>query len=407
MTNKSPLTKDKILKLLRKDIKLKLGSELIDLEKSLNRFLAKDLVSKLYLPPFNNSAVDGYALLKSDLNSNSDILINNRRIVAGDKQNIYLKKNTVSRIFTGAKMPLNSKTVVMQENVKLFSNKLRINKLPKYGENCRLKGEDIKKGQKILEKGEKIKVNNINLIAAIGKKKIIVNKKIKIGYYTSGNELQKPTENLQGSEINNSNFYSLHALLNQPYIKQKYLGNLKDDKKLVIRSLIKNTKKFDIIITTGGASVGEEDHLIDAVNKIGKVYFWKTAIKPGRPLAIGKINKTIIICLPGNPVSVHLLYGMLIKPLIEYLCSGKLNLPKSTKVKVNFSMKKKNKRLEWLRVMVQKNKNELIVNKFPKQGSGMISSIAYSDGIIEIPEKVSFISKGEYYSFYSYEDIFD
>ncbi len=407
MTNKNPLTKDKILKLLKKDIKLKLGSELIDLEKSLNRFLAKDLVSKLYLPPFNNSAVDGYALLKSDLNSNSDILINNRRIVAGDKQNIYLKKNTVSRIFTGAKMPLNSKTVVMQENVKLFKNKLKINKLPKYGENCRLKGEDIKKGQKILEKGEKIKVNNINLIAAIGKKKIIVNKKIKIGYYTSGNELQKPTENLKGSEINNSNFYSLHALLNQAYIKQKFLGNLKDNKKLVISSLLKNTKKFDIIITTGGASVGEEDHLIDAVNQIGKVYFWKTAIKPGRPLAIGKINKTIIICLPGNPVSVHLLYGMLIKPLIEYICSGKLNLPKSTKVKVNFSMKKKNKRLEWLRVMVQKNKDEVIVNKFPKQGSGMISSIAYSDGIIEIPEKVSFISKGEYYSFYSYEDIFD
>ena len=407
MTNKNPLTKDKILKLLRKGIKLKLGTELIALEKSLNRFLAKDLVSKLYLPPFNNSAVDGYALLKSNLNNNSNILINNKRIVAGDIQNIYLKKNTVSRIFTGAKMPLNSKTVVMQENVKLFNNKLKINKLPKYGENCRLKGEDIKKGQKILEKGEKIKVNNINLIAAIGKKKIIVNKKIKIGYYTSGNELQKPTENLKGSEINNSNFYSLHALLNQAYIKQKFLGNLKDNKKLVISSLLKNTKKFDIIITTGGASVGEEDHLIDAVNQIGKVYFWKTAIKPGRPLAIGKINKTIIICLPGNPVSVHLLYGMLIKPLIEYICSGKLNLPKSTKVKVNFSMKKKNKRLEWLRVMVQKNKDELIVNKFPKQGSGMISSIAYSDGIIEIPEKVSFISKGEYYPFYFYKDIFD
>ena len=406
MTNKNPLTKDKILKLLKKDIKLKLGSELIALEKSLNRFLAKDLVSKLYLPPFNNSAVDGYALLKSNLNNNSNILINNKRIVAGDKQNIYLKNNTVSRIFTGAKMPLNSKTVVMQENVKLFNNKLKVNKLPKYGENCRLKGEDIKKGQKILEKGEKIKVNNINLIAAIGKKKIIVNKKIKIGYYTSGNELQKPTENLQGSRINNSNFYSLHALLNQSYIKQKYLGNLKDNKKLVISGLLKNTKKFDIIITTGGASVGEEDYLIDAINQIGKVYFWKTAIKPGRPLAIGKINKTIIICLPGNPVSVHLLYGMLIKPLIEYICSGKLNLPKSTKVKVNFSMKKKNKRLEWLRVMVKKNKDGLFVKKFPKQGSGMISSIAYADGIIEIPEKVSFISKGEYYSFYSYEDIF-
>jgi Molybdopterin biosynthesis enzyme len=236
------------------------------------------LVSKLFLPPFINSAVDGFALLKSILNNNSNILINNKRIVAGDKQNIYLKKNTVSRIFTGAKMPLNSKTVVMQENVKLFNNKLKINKLPKYGENFLLKGEDIKKVQKILEKGEKIKVNNINLIAAIGKKKIIVNKKIKIGYYTSGNELQKPTENLKGSEINNSNFYSLHALLNQAYIKQKFLGNLKDNKKLVISRLLKNTKKFDIIITTRGASVGEEDPLIDALYKGAKVYFWFAAI---------------------------------------------------------------------------------------------------------------------------------
>jgi molybdopterin molybdotransferase len=279
--------------------------------------------------------------------------------------------------------------------------------MPLYGENCRLAGEDIKKGQKILSNGDKINTTNVNLIAAIGKKNIFVKKKIKIGFFTSGNELRWPNEKLRGSEINNSNYFSLKALLKKPYIDNKYLGVLKDNEISISKSLLQNVNKYDVIITTGGASVGEEDHLINIINRLGKVFFWKAAIKPGRPLAVGKIKNTIIICLPGNPVSVHLLYGMIVKPFVEYLCSGKFLVPEGILAKTDFMMRKKNKRLEWLRVNINKKKKDLIVSKYHKQGSGMISSMVFSDGILEIPEEVNLILKNQFFAYYSFKNLFD
>ncbi len=405
--NNLPLTKSSIFKLLKKISPLNLGKEKILLEKTMERFLHQDIISKINLPPFNNSAVDGYALVKDNINNKKLNLTFKQRLVAGDEGSYILKKDFTARIFTGAKMPLNSKTVVMQENVTVVKNNIIINKMPKYGENCRLAGEDIFKGQKIMVSGNKINSTNINLIAAIGKKNIFVKKKINIGFYTSGDELTKPTENLKGSQINNSNYYSLKVLLDKPFIKSKYLGVLKDKKKIVKESLFKNIKKYNVIITTGGASVGEEDHLIQCIKEMGSIYFWKAAIKPGRPLAIGKIKQTLIICLPGNPVSVHLLYGMIIKPFLEYLCSGKLLIPKGILARADFSMKKKNKRLEWLRVKIIKNKKNLIVNKYKKQGSGMISSMVFADGIIEIPENIRLIKKNDYFEFFSFENLFN
>jgi molybdopterin molybdotransferase len=405
--NKKPLKKKLIFDLLKKIKKINLKEERINLVNSNGRFLSEDLISKINLPPFNNSAVDGYALLKSDILKKNKSLTIKMRLAAGDIGQNILKKGEVARIFTGAQMPTNSKTVVMQENVKASEYKIKINKIPFLGENCRLAGEDVSKGKKILSIGNKIDSTNINLIAAIGKNTILVKKKIKIAFYTSGNELREPTEKLKYSQINNSNYYSLNTLLSKPYILKKYLGVLKDNEKAIEKSLLQNFNKFNIIITTGGASVGEEDHLVKAILRLGKIYFWKTAIKPGRPLAIGKIKNTIVVCLPGNPVSVHLLYGMIIHPFIEYLCSGKLIMPKSIVVKTDFTMKKKNKRLEWLRVVLKRKKNEFIVSKYHKQGSGIISSIAFSDGIIEIPEEVNLISSNDSFNFYSFKSLFD
>ena len=404
--NKKPLTKFSIFNLLKTIKRFNLGNEKILLERSVNRFLNKNIKSQINLPPFNNSAVDGYALYKSDIINNKKILTIRQRIEAGQILSGKIKKGEVARIFTGAKMPLNSLTVIMQENVKLENKKIYIIKMPSYGENCRLLGEDIKKGKKIFSKGTKINSTNINLIAAIGKQNVDVKKKIKIGFYTSGNELRSPTENLKGSEINNSNYYSLKALLNLSYVQTRYLGILRDEERFITKSILSNVNKYNVIITTGGASVGEEDHLIKIIKKIGKVFFWKAAIKPGRPLAIGKINNTIIICLPGNPVSVHLLYGMIIKPFLEYLCGADLIFPTGVEAKTNFVMKKKNQRLEWLRVNLIKNNRELIVSKYKKQGSGMISSMVYADGIIEIPENISLVSKGDSFTFYSFKSLF-
>ena len=174
----------------------------------------------------------------------------------------------------------------------------------------------------------------------------------------------------------------------------------------ICRSLI-TIDKFDVIITTGGASVGEEDHLINILKKIGKLIFWKIAIKPGRPLAFGFIKNKPIICLPGNPVSVFLLYAMLIKPFLYKLASNKWKKQNSIPAKINFRMKKKTARMEWLRVIIDKNiQNELVVKKYPKQGSGIISSIAFSDGIIEIPEYKSELKKGDIFDFYPSDFLF-
>ena len=403
--NKKPFFLSQIINFIKKRSTIISKTEKIDLLSALDRILAENIYSKIDLPPFKNSAVDGYALLKEDLNSKHKNIGKNR-LAAGDKEIQKIKHGEVVRIFTGARMPSNTNTIVMQENTKIIDGKLCLIKIPSYGDNCRHKGEDISKGSLVLKKGSKINIKNLNLIAAIGYNKVKVYHKIRVGFYTSGNELVKPTTNLKNSKINNSNYYLLNSLLDKNYINKKYLGNLPDNAIKIKNRLLSQVSKFNIIITTGGASVGDEDHLIDTLKKNGEIFFWRAAIKPGRPIAIGKIKKTYVICLPGNPVSVQLLYAFVVKPLILKLIGSSVTKITPEKIKTNFSMIKKTKRLEWLRVTKKLINNEYVIAKHPKQGSGMISSISYSDGVVEIPEDVSFINKGDVFDYYDFDKLF-
>jgi len=403
--NKKPLYLKQILNFINKLPILIKKTEIINLVKAEDKILAENIYSKIDLPPFKNSAVDGYAIFKNDLN-NVHKKIPRKRIAAGDNKEVKIKKGEAIRIFTGAKMPSNSNTVVMQENTKIIKDKLMLLKIPNYGDNCRHKGEDISKGKLVLKKGSKIDVKNLNLIAAIGYNKVKVYSNIKVGFFTSGNELVKPTTKLNKSKINNSNYFLFNSLLNKNYITKKFLGNLPDNAQKVRHNLLNNISKFNIIITAGGASVGDEDHLVKTLESNGKLFFWRAAIKPGRPLAIGKIKNTYIVCLPGNPVSVQLLYAFVVKPLILKLLGAQLLKISSEKLKTNFAMIKKTKRLEWLRVSKKLIKNEYVIIKHPKQGSGMISSISYSDGIVEIPEQVSLIKKGDTFDYYDFDKLF-
>jgi len=403
--NKKPLYLNQIFKFIKKCPSIISKTEKIDLLNSVDKILAENIFSKIDLPPFKNSAVDGYALLKEDLN-NKRKTISRNRLAAGDKETQKAKHGEVIRIFTGARMPLNANTIVMQENAKIIDGRLCLIKIPSYGDNCRHKGEDISKGSLVLKKGSKINIKNLNLIAAIGYNKVKVYHKIRVGFYTSGNELVEPTTHLKNSTINNSNYYLLNSLLDKNYINKKYLGNLPDNAMKIKNKLLSQVSKFDIIITTGGASVGDEDHLIDTLKKNGEIFFWRAAIKPGRPIAIGKIKKTYVICLPGNPVSVQLLYAFVVKSLILKLIGSSLTIVIPEKIKTNFSMIKKTKRLEWLRVTKKLINNEYVISKHPKQGSGMISSISYSDGVVEIPEDVSCINKGDIFDYYDFDKLF-
>ena len=403
--NTKPLYLKQILNFIKKRTSVINKIEVINLLDAEDKILAENIYSKINLPPFKNSAVDGYALLKKDLNKTPK-KINQNRVAAGDTTSHKIKEGEVIRIFTGAKMPSNSDTVVMQENTEISDNKLSLLKVPVYGDNCRHKGEDIYKGSLVLKKGTKIDTKNLNLIAAIGYSKIKVYAKIKIGFYTSGNELVKPTTKLKNSKINNSNFYLLNSLLNKNYITKKFLGNLPDNANKIKKNLLKEVSKYNMIITTGGASVGDEDHLIDTLKNNGEIFFWRAAIKPGRPIAIGKIKKTYIVCLPGNPVSVQLLFAFVVKSLIYRLIGSLNNNVQPEKIATNFSMIKKTKRLEWLRVSKKLIKDKYVLLKHPKQGSGMITSISYSDGVVEIPEEVSFINKGDVFDYYDFDKLF-
>ena len=403
--NKKPLYFRQILNFIKRCPSEINKTEIINLQDAEDKILAENIYSKINLPPFKNSAVDGYALLKKDLNKTPK-KINQNRVAAGDTTSHKIKEGEVIRIFTGAKMPSNSDTVVMQENTEISDNKLFLLKVPVYGDNCRHTGEDIQKGSLVLKKGTKIDNKNLNLIAAIGYSKIKVYVKIKIGFYTSGNELVKPTTKLKNSKINNSNFYLLNSLLNKNYITKKFLGNLPDNANKIKKNILKEVSKYNMIITTGGASVGDEDHLIDTLKNNGEIFFWRAAIKPGRPIAIGKIKKTYIVCLPGNPVSVQLLFVFVVKPLIYKLIGSLINNVQPEKIATNFSMIKKTKRLEWLRVSKQLIKDKYVLLKHPKQGSGMITSISYSDGVVEIPEDVSVINKGDVFDYYDFDKLF-
>ena len=403
--NKKPFYLKQILNFINRRSSVINKKEIVNLLDAEDKILAENIYSKISLPPFKNSAVDGYALLKQDLNKTPKN-INNIRVAAGDTANHKIKGGEVIRIFTGAKMPSNSTTVVMQENTEIIDNKLFLIKIPIYGDNCRHKGEDISKGSLVLKKGTKIDTKNLNLIAAIGYSKIKVYVKIKIGFYTSGNELVEPTTKLKNSKINNSNYYLLNSLLNKNYITKNFLGNLPDNADKIKKKLLNEVSKYNMIITTGGASVGDEDHLIDTLKNNGEVFFWRAAIKPGRPIAIGKIKKTYIVCLPGNPVSVELLYAFVVKPLIFKLIGSLINNIKPEKVATNFSMIKKTRRLEWLRVSKKLIKDKYVLLKHPKQGSGMITSISYSDGVVEIPENVNLIKKGDIFDYYDFDKLF-
>jgi len=404
--NNKPLTKKEVVKIFKSIEKLRKSIVNIDIENSNKRILAEDIISSINVPPFKNSAVDGYAIMNSDINYNGKFRII-EKVLAGDSKDIRIKSGEAIRVFTGARLPENADTIVMQENALEENSYVTFLKNPKKNENCRLAGEDIMKNQLVFKKGTIIELNNQSILASIGLNKIKIFKKLSIGFFTSGNELKNPTKKLFGSHIYNSNRYALFSLISQSGFDATYIGTLKDNFEYIESSIIKAIKNFDIIITAGGASVGDEDHLVKIINKIGKLIFWKVAIKPGRPISFGFIKQKPIICLPGNPVSVFLLFSMLIKPFLYQLSGAKWNEPKSVPAKINFSMKKKTARMEWLRVIIDKKvSNELVVSKYPKQGSGIISSIAFSDGIIEIPENQTELKPGDVFKFYSVDSLF-
>ena len=393
--------------ILEKRIKCIKETQKIKLDQALGRILSKDIISKINVPPFNNSAVDGYAFKYSDLNKKNETTLKLvGRITAGQNFNKKIKTGEIARIFTGAKVPEGADTVIMQEDCNDTDNQIVLKPGIFKEANIRKKGEDIKYGKKILLKGSKLKAQDIGLIASIGIKEIHVFEKLTVGIFTTGNELYEPGTKTSNSGIYDSNRYCLKNLLKTINCSVKDYGIKKDNEKLIKNTLKKISKECDLIITTGGMSVGEEDYVRKVIEKNGSLNFWNIAIKPGRPVALGNIFKKSFIGLPGNPVSVMITFLKIALPTINKLSGFSSPKEKNFIVTTDFNFKKKSGRKEFLRVTISKNLNgQIKIKNYPKSGSGVFTSMVETDGLIELPEKLTYLKKGTKIRFVPYSEI--
>lgn len=401
------MTTHEALDQINNQTKIIVDVEDLALEKTIGRILAKDVVSSRAVPGHDNSAVDGFAVCFDDLSKNKDTRLPiSGRIIAGHP----LKKETVSgtayRIFTGAPMPKGTDTVLMQEDCQKEGSIVTIPSGIKKGANRRFSGEDIKKGSVVLKSGKRLKAQDIGLAASIGCSTLCLYKPLRVALFSTGDEICNLGETLSTSCIYDANRYSIGALLHQLGCNINDLGILTDKLDVIKDSLNVAAKKNDVIITTAGVSTGEEDHIRQAVSALGQIHFWRLAIRPGRPIALGQIGKKPFIGLPGNPVAAMITFMRFARPALLLMNGAKNVEPRFFKVTANFDYLKKTGRREWVRALLETDKKgELQAKKFPKSGAGILSSMVAADGLVELSEEIMHVKKGDMVDFLPFSEV--
>lgn len=358
---------------------LKVGTESIPLFDALNRRLAEDIFSPIDVPPADNSAMDGIAMNCGDCQPDSNTLVISQRIAAGEAPQ-PLASGTAARIFTGAEIPAGANTVEMQENCAFSDGSVSFGNAPEPGKNIRRRGQDIESGSLVLTKGSLLRSQELGLLASIGIAHFSVYQKLKVGVFSTGDELVEPGLPLREGQIYNSNRYTLAGMIQECGCEFVDLGKVEDSLEATISLLKSSASKVDVLVSSGGVSVGEEDHVKPAVEAVGSLSLWKIALKPGKPLAVGKVAETPFFGLPGNPVSSFATFLLFVKPFLG-LCGGvgtnsELELS-WLQVPANFERKEVS-REEYLRVRLVEGKAELFAN----QSSGVLSSVSWSTGLV-------------------------
>jgi molybdopterin molybdotransferase len=380
-----------------------LQTEIVSLTKALNRILAVDIFSQINVPPADNSAVDGYALKLEDYIANQSMRIS-QRIPAGHAPK-PLEENTVARIFTGAHIPKGANCVVMQENIILNDEQthISISEALKTGQNIRPMGQDIQTGSCILNKGIVLTPQRLGLIASIGIAEISVYKPLKIAILSTGDELVEPGQAVKEGQIYNSNRYLLNGFLRSLNFEIMDFGVIPDNFDTTLAALQKAAAESDVVITTGGASVGEEDYVQSAIKTLGTVDFWKVAIKPGKPVMLGSIKDTPILGLPGNPGAVFVTFMILARPFLLHQQGLTNTQAKPYSLPISFDIKKAGKRREFIRV---RRSLENTLELHPNQSSGMLSSASWAEGLAIIMEDTA-PQKGDLVDFIPFDTLFN
>ncbi|MDP6198665.1 MAG: molybdopterin molybdotransferase MoeA, partial [Porticoccaceae bacterium] len=349
------------------------GVESVSITEALGRVLAADIKSSIDVPPATNSAMDGYAYCAADAVATKFKLRVSQRIPAGTVPN-SLEPSTAARIFTGAEIPVGADTVALQENCKEVDGIVKVDRKATSGANIRVRGQDIEAGRVIVSEGTKLRAQELGLIASVGVPRVEVFKPLKVAIFSTGDELIEPGMPLQAGQIYNSNRATLVGLVQSLDMTAVDLGVVPDRQEATQHVLKKAAMRADVIISAGGVSVGEEDHVKRAVDQIGSVDFWKVAIKPGKPLAFGHVGNTPFIGLPGNPASVFTTFMILARPFLMACQCSPINQLRSLKATAMFD-KSAEKREVYLRGRLTQDGVEI----YPNQSSGVLSSACWGD----------------------------
>lgn len=363
--------------------------EQVHLSQALGRVLAEDVTSPLDVPGYDNSAMDGYALYSSDSQEGGFSLPVSQRIAAGHPGG-PLQPGTAARIFTGAPMPEGADAVVMQEECEVSGEQICIARSVKPGENVRPQANDIAQGQVVLKAGQKLAPQAVGLLASLGVAEVAVKPRLKVALLNTGDEIIEPGEVLQPGQIYNSNRYSLTATLQAVGCDIIDLGQVEDTFDATLAALQKAAEEADLIISSGGVSVGEEDHIKGAVKQLGELSLWRVRMKPGKPLAFGQVQDTPFIGLPGNPVSAFITFCLFGMPFVRVMQGQSNSFPQPSRALLPKAIEKPLARREYIRVRLQHQADSLPrAESFPRQGSDVFTSTVWAEGVLEIPDGVA------------------
>ncbi len=386
--------------------------ESVHLREAAGRVLAQDVVASIDLPPFDNSAVDGYALRHADLAGAATRLAVVDRIAAGQDAARGLARGEAIRIFTGAPMPKGADTVVMQEDVTLDGDRVVVPPGLARGANRRLAGEDVRAGAVALAAGRRMSPQDVALAAAQGLTELPVRRRVAVALFSTGDEVIEPGEARPASAIYDANRYLLLALLEKLGAQVTDLGILRDDPETLAAALADAADGHDLVLTSGGVSTGEADHVRAAVERAGRLVFWRVAIKPGRPVAMGVLpdrtgaGQAAFVGLPGNPAAVFVTFVRVVRPLLMRLAGATQRPLVALSVRAAFAYRKKKGRREYVRVSLRRGGDGVVeAEKFPQDGAGVITSLTATDGLVELGEEVTAVAPGATVSFLSYADM--
>ncbi len=381
--------------------------EPVPLFRALGRILAEDVVAPHDVPPHDNSAVDGYAVFFDDLAADREtVLPVSGRAGAGHPLRRPAVRGEAVRIFTGAPMPEGPDTVMMQEDCRLEGGTVVLAPGLKRGANRRRRGEDIAAGSTVLHRGVRLRPQDLGQAAAVGRRELLVSRPLRAALFSTGDELREPGAPLEPGCIYDSNRYTIHGLLTGLGCAVDDLGILQDAPGPVREALGAAAQAHDLVVTSGGVSVGEEDHVKAAVEALGRLHLWRLAIKPGRPIALGQVGRVPFVGLPGNPVAVMVTFLNIVRPMILRLMGGTGLTPHHFRVRADFAYSKKKDRREWVRArLVSDDGAGWRAVKFPREGAGILSSMVEAEGLVELPEDMTTLEPGTMVDFLPFSEV--